>query len=63
MSTRQTQPYRQGARIPSPALDAMRAGTSTPSPGAALMQAKGRQNPVGKGKGIRVPRITVGRRT
>lgn len=54
--TRQTQPYRQGAREPSSALDAMRLGRQGPNPGAALIAAAaGKKGSVKKGK-IMLPR-------
>lgn len=38
-ATRLTQPYRTGgSRVPSPALDAMRLGRASASPGAALQR-------------------------
>lgn len=56
--TRQTQPYRAGAREPSSALDAMRRGKQGANPGAALMMAavKGKPGRPKKKGQIMLPR-------
>lgn len=54
--TRQMQPYRQGAREPSSALDAMRLGKQGASPGAALMMAAGKKKQQAKKGQVMLPR-------
>lgn len=60
----QAQPYRTGARTPSPALDAMLAGGSTPTPGASVIagaQSNAAPRATG-GKTVLVPRVSAPRR-
>lgn len=59
-ASRRAQPFRgSSARAPSPVLDAMRAGTATPNPGASLMQSVGAPPPTRRRAGVRIPRTSA----